>query len=247
MAIKYYPNRVYKGKVPAIDRVMAKRKIQVASGHANLAAAALSTVISCENDWQLDTIQFNFSNATPRNFNAYIKNGRKVVENLNDYLWFQSPNSFPQKIILTAGFYSGTELAAQLKAKLDANVAFAALGMTFTITYTAATGLFLITPSTNTIAYLDVNTSAVMTIRDSIAGHLFGLNVTTTPASSITSDTAVFGLNTETAVVSQAASTASTYLRDTVDTLSIDQAVKLTTNTGSSVLTDYIVTYEEIV
>lgn len=247
MAIKYYPNRVYKGKVPAIDRVMAKRKLQVSSGHANLAAAALSTVISCENDWQLDTIQFNFNNTTPRTFNAYIKNGRKVVENLNDYLWFQSPNTLPQRIVLTAGFYNGTELAAQLKTQLDANVAFAALGMVFTITYTTTTGLFSITTSTNQLAYLDVNLAGSLSLRDSIAGHLFGLNVTTAPASNVTSDTAVFGLNTEIATISQIGSTATTYLRDTVESLSIDQAIRLTTNAGAEVLTDYIVTYEEIV
>lgn len=162
MAIKYYPNRVFKGKVPAIDRVMAKRKVQVASGIANAAAAALDVVVSSNDDWQTDTIQFKFSDATPRDFYAYIKNGRKIVANLNDYLWIHTSGAGPQKVTLDAGFYSGTQLAAHLKAKLDAFPQFVTSGEApFTVSYVAATGLFTITPTAGTIRYIEDRKSVV--------------------------------------------------------------------------------------
>ena len=254
MSILYYPNRVYRAKVPAIDRVMAKRQPITSAGSQNVASTALSAVISNDSDWQVDSIGWSFSNTASRNFNAYIMRGRKIVEHLNDYLWFQTNVASSQRIILTPGFYTGTELATELQTRLNAATlldgtvnGFNAAGITFTVTYTPATGKYLIAPDIATVRYLNVNTHQGLTTRDSIAGHLFGLNADTVLAANVSSDTTVFGLDSEAAIVSQTASDDLSYYHNDVHTLTLDQAIHLTSNSGSDVTIDYIVDYESIV
>lgn len=246
MAIKYYPNRIQKQTPPAIDRVLAKRKPQLIRGAANVASTALNTVISANGDWHLNNIKFTFSGATARDFSAKILGGRKVLTDLNDSLWIQHADSLPQSIVLDEGFYTGTELAAELKAKMDANTSFSALGITFTVSYDATTGLFTITPSSGTIRYLEVNTMTTPRYKDSIAGHLFGFTATTSYGSPIASNETVFGLNQEAWIVDESSSTVLENFFDDLKILNIDQALHLETNTAS-VRVEYEVNYEEIV
>jgi len=171
-------------------------------------------------------------------------NGRKVVENLNDSLWFQINGTNPQSISLDVGFYTGTELATELQTQLNANADFTAKGVTFTVSYTPATGLYLITPSSGTIRYLDVNSAQMLSLRDSVAGHLFGLNADTSFGVTVTSDTAVFGLDTEASFISETASTVLEHYHDDIHSLTVDQAVHLVANTAG-VSIDYTVVYEE--
>lgn len=249
MAIKYYPNRVFKGKVPAIDRTMAKRQTVTTCGTQDITATSLDATISsdCASGWQIDSIGFVFSNATARNYSAKIKNGRKVVTDLNDYLWFQIPTTLPQKITLDSGFYNGTQLATELQTQLDANTAFVAQGVTFTVAYDSATGLYTVTPSSGTIKYLNVNSSQTLRTRDSIAGHLFGLNADTSFAASVTSDTVVAGLNVVTDIINETGSTVLNDLDDGTYILSIDQALLLGSNSGVAVTIDYAVVHEDLV
>lgn len=246
MAIKYYPNRIYKPLKPAIDNMMAKRDVYVVSGRQDLSVGGLSKTISPEGDWQVNSILFKFDSATARTYYARIVNGRRVVENLNDSLWFQMEGTLPQLITLDAGFYVGTELANHLKVKLDANTAFAAKGVTFLVIYDTTTGLFTITPSSGTIRYLNINTKQTLRTMDSIAGHLFGFEVDTAFASSITSDTAVFALNSYAAIISEAASTVLEHYHDDIHILSLDQSVRLMADSGAAVVVDYTVSYERI-
>ncbi|GAG78174.1 unnamed protein product, partial [marine sediment metagenome] len=145
MSIVYYPNRIYKKRVPAIDRELAKRNPLVERGTQDITATAIDSTLSVAADWHINSITWQFSGATARDFSALIKNGRGVVTNLNDDLWFQISATLPQRIFLTEGFYTGTELAAHLQTQMDANTAFAAAGITFTVAYAAATGLYTIT------------------------------------------------------------------------------------------------------
>ena len=191
---------------------------------------------------------FYFNNVASKDYSAHIANGIKIVAELNDYLWIQSNLAPAQRVILDPGFYTGTEMAAHLKAKLDAMPAFAAVPVTFTVTYTAATGIFLITPSAGTIKYLSVNTTQPRSIKDSIAGHLFGLTTTTSDfAANISSDTAVYGLDSEYTIVSETDSSSTSYVHSGLEVLTMDQALHLASNSDASVTTNYIVTYEEIV
>ena len=247
MTIKYYPNRIYKGKVPAIDREMAKRNPKLVQGAQDLTSEDLDVTISANEDWQLNSIGWQFSNAIARDFAATVKQGRKIVQNLNDYLWFHTPTTLPQRIILDPGFYTGTELAAELQAKMDANTVYAAAGITFTVAYDASTGLFTITPSSGNIRYLDANRAQSFMTTDSIAGHLFGLTADSSFAGSVVSDTAVFGLDSEVPFVNEAASTSNSYSHNELHTLEVDQAIHLTAGNAVAVTITYVVNYEEMV
>lgn len=248
MAIKNYPNRIYSLVDPAIDRVMARRNPKSVSGRHDASATAMNVTISpdIKYDWQLDSIMITFSDATARDYAAIIQNGRKVVENYNDYLWVQITGTLPQQITLDADFYNGTQLAAELENKLDANSSFAAQGVTFTVAYSASTGKFTITPSSGQIRYLNINEAQTLRTRDSIAGHLFGLNATTSFGATVESDTEVYGLNKEASIINQTGATNTEHYHDTIHILTIDKALKLTSS-KSNVVIDYTIEYEEIV
>lgn len=246
MAVVYYPNRVQKGVVPAIDREMAKRNPQIINNGQDISATAIDYRFSSSNDWQLDSVSFTFSNATARDYSVSVMNGRKVLTDLNDSLWFQIDATGPESITLDAGFYTGTELAAELQTQLDANSSFAAAGVTFTVTYVSTTGLFTIAPSSGTIRYLNVNNAQVLSLRDSIAGHLFGLNADTSFAASVVSDTSLKGLDSAAAIISQTGSTVLQHYHDDVHILTIDQAVHIETSVAALVV-DYSISYEELV
>lgn len=247
MAIKYFPNRIFKKNKPAIDRVIAKRNPKEVRGSQNILADSLNAIISAEDDWQIDSIAFEFNNATARNYSAKVKNGRKVLSDLNDYLWFRINGTLAQQITLDSGFYTGTELAAELKSKLDANSAFSNKGITFNVVYDNTTGIYAITPSSGQIEYFNVNTAKTLRTRDSLAGHLFGFNQDTGLQGSISSDTSVPSLDSEMAIINETGSTSLSHYHDDVHTFSIDQALSLESNNGVDVTINYVVVYEEIV
>lgn len=246
MAIKYFPDRVFKKNAAAIDRVMAKRTVRLARGAANVSSTALDARISSEGDWQVNSIKFTFNNATARDYSVKIASGFKVIEDLNDSLWFQTPTTLWQQIILDPGFYTGTELAAELQTQMDANAAYAAAGITFTVAYDAATGIFTITPSSGTIKYIQTNNTQRLPERDSLAGHLFGLNSETSFAANVASDTTQFGLDAEAWVIDETGSVVTEHFNDDIHILSMDQALQLSSSVASTVIT-YEIAYEEIV
>lgn len=245
MPIVYYPNRVYRAKEPAIDNTMFKSKPVLESGTKLTASSALDEIITSDKPWQVNSIAFSFNNATARTFSVSIMNGINIVDDLNDYLWFQITSSLPQRIILDAGFYTGTELAAELQSKLNANTAFSALSVTFTVAYDTTTGIFTVTPSSGQIKYLNV-ARQTLPIRDSIAGHLFGLTADTAFAANVSSDTAVYQLDSESVIISQAANSSTSYVDSTARTLSLDQAIHVESNSGANVIVGYVVNYEII-
>jgi len=246
MAIKYYPNRIQKKFVPAIDRELAKRDPLSVNGSHDL-AGAMDVRVSANDDWQLDSVSLVFSGAVARDYSVVVQNGRKVVTDLNDYLWIDIDAVGKQRIILDEAFYTGTELANELKSKLDANSAFSAAGITFTVTYDASTGLFTITPSSGNIRYWETNPQQTLRTTDSIAGHLFGFNANTSYGASITSDTALLGLNTHAPIISETASTVVKHYHDDIHTLSIDQAIRLLSPGGVALTVTYTIVYETLV
>ena len=242
MAIRYYPNRVYRARVPKVDRDMATKEVLSVSGHKDVAATALDVTISSDTSWKFHAVDFEFSTATARDYSVNVKNGRKVVENLNDYMWFGHSTSGVKMITLPSGFYTGTELAAELQTQL--NTEFSPI--TWTVAYVSITGLFTITPSAGTVRYLNVNTSAQLSKRDSIGGHLLGFEVNAASAAAISSDTAIYGLDLETELY---AIIGGVLLSDNYSApreLSIDQAIKLASSVAS-VEISYITTYEKSV
>jgi len=252
MAIKYFPNRLEHNRLGSnIDRTRALRNPLMSMSHSNCASVATSFIVSQDYGWMVDNITLKYSNNTAsRTYALNIKNGRKVVSKMNNDLWFTGNTVAPQRIILASGFYTGTQLAAELKSKLDANTRFTDDGYTpFAVAYDNVVGTFTVTPNAGTIRYLSVNTQAVLNIRDSIAGHLFGFEATTTNSSaSVTSDTVHPGLDNEIAFFSEAAATTQDVFYDDLVTMSIDQAVEVQIDQAAAALTcDIQIVSERIV
>jgi len=242
MAIIYYTNRPNRAKQPVADRLMAKAQSLLSKGNHDLAASALDTTLSYPADWQVNSVLLQFSTAQSKTYTASIQNGRKVVENENDYLWFITDTSFPTKITLDEGFYTGAELAVELKDKLD--TAFSPL--TFTVDYhTSFATLFNIAPSSGTIKYLDINHQANFIFKQSIAGHLFGFTEDSNFNTAIRSDTAVPALNVNVPLFS--ATNTTLQIADTdVNIMDIDQALRLEiTQAGGACEVDWTINYEE--
>jgi hypothetical protein len=245
MAIKLYPNRVFRSLPTPVDAITHKETVKQFKGVKDTTAAGISDVITPKKDWKVVGIKFTFSSGTSSDYSASIIGGRSVILNLNDFLFFQTERTMPQKITLDEAFYTGTELAAHLKTKMDANAAFTALGLTFTVSYAAGTGLYSITPNSGNLKYLELNEFATISDRYSIAGHLFGLNANTAFTTPVTSDTAVPGLDAEVAVIDQTSATVLSHYNSDPHYLSIDEAVKIETDiTGITV--NYSVDYQEL-
>lgn len=248
MSIVNFPGRAYKKSVlPAIDRVMAKRNPKIILGSKDISAVPLNQVISVSDNWQLDSVSFKFSGATARDFGFSFIHGRNVLTNYNNYLWFHVVGTLPQKIVLSENFYTGTQLAAELQTQLNANAAYVAAGITFVVTYANLTGLFVITPSSSTIKYLQENDAAMLSNYDSIGGHLFGLTTNSTSFGlNVTTDTPVPGLDDDLGIIWNTASTALSYYHDTFHILSVDQALCLKTGVAP-ITVDWTAVYEEII
>ena len=243
MAIKLYPNRVFRSLPTPVDALMHKETVKQLRGVADITSVAMEAVVTPYRDWKVVGIKLTFSGATSRNYTVSVVGGRSVLANLNDFLFFQTERTIVQKITLDPGFYTGTELAAHLKSKMDANSAFNALGITFTVAYGSGTGNFSITPSSGNLKYIEYNTSGSLPDQYSIAGHLFGFNANTSFASVLTSDTSVAGLNSESAIITEVANTDLSHYVSDIHYLSLDEAIKVETNTASVEVT-YCVDYQ---
>lgn len=245
MSVKYYPNRIFRASLSPVDAITQKDNVNQFKFVNDISATAIDEVISPLRDWKVVGIKFTFSNANARNYSASVIGGRSVINNLNDFLFFKTERTLPQKITLNQGFYTGTALANELKAQMDANSAFLDLGITFNVTYDDAIGEYTISPSSGNIQYLEENALGALPDRYSIAGHLFGFNQDTAITASITSDTAVPGLNSETAILLENANTDLSHYNSDPHTLSMDEAIKVTTNTAA-VEVNYSIDYQNI-
>ena len=246
MSILYFPNRVFNGQAPAIDRVMAKRKPILVRTTANTAANAFSEVISANSDWHIDSIKLTFNNTVSRDYSVEILSGVKILKDLNDYLFIAHTRCGQVKIVLTPGFYTGAQMVTELQTQLNAAPSFVTLGLTFTVAYDDLTGLFTITPSFGNVRYVQLNPHMLLPDKDSIAGHLFGLTQNGTWASTIVSNTPVFGLNTFAAIIDEVNANNTEHYNDDPHTLSLDQALKIDSNVADTVITAEIC-YEELI
>jgi len=211
------------------------------AGGQDTTTTALDVVISRDNDWQLDSMSFNFSAAVNRTYTADIINGRQVVENLNDSLWMSCENNSISKLTLDPGFYTGTQLGYALALLMDA-----AFGGSATIFYNNVTGIYRVSTTAGNLRYLNIYTATTMDNSDSIAGHLFGFDTTTTAYQGlITSDTAVPSLDMSSSIIDNTNAELSHY-HDTIHTLDIDQALNITSSVAA-LNVNYVVVLEDMV
>jgi len=245
MAIKLYPNRVFRSLPTPVDALMHKDTVKQLKGVSDITSAAIEDIVSPYKDWRVVGIKLTFNNTAARNYSVSIIGGRSVLENLNDFLFFQADSTLPQKITLDTGFYTGTTLATELKTQLDANSTFNGLGLTFTVAYNAGTGEYTVTPSSGNLKYLEFNALGALPDQYSIAGHLFGFNVNTAFVASLVSDTSAPGLNAESIVIEETGNTDLSHYSSDIHTLSLDEAIKVETNTAVVEVT-YSIDYQEL-
>jgi hypothetical protein len=240
MSIIYYPWRTPRAKKPVVDYLMNKSAILTSNGSFDLSGGALEEIISHSEDWTITSIALSFSAAVSKTYTVSVINGMKVVEGLNDYLWFIATDFFPTKITLDEGFYDGDELAAHLKTKLDAAFSPA----TFTIVYDSTTASkFTITASAGNIKYIEFNLQGYRPYKQSIAGHLFGFYEDTAFASVIESDTEVPALTLEVPTSTDSDTLTSVYFEGD-RLMDLDQALKLDVTSAAAVV-NWSVTYKE--
>ena len=242
MSIINYPERVFRTVSTLVGKLMKETHHKAALVSKDITSAGINHLITNNQDWKINNINFKFSDATARDFSANIVNGVNVIQNYNDFLWFSSPTVIWQKIVLTPGFYSGTSLATELETKLTANAAWTAEATTFSVSYDNTTGIFTITPSAGTLKYIQRNLSQVLGQRDSIGGHLFGLTTNSVMDATVASDTPVYGLNTEFPFFSLIGNTSLYYEFATQTSFTMDQGVRLVTGTAA-ITVDALVDY----
>jgi hypothetical protein len=242
MPIKYYPNRIFKKITSPVDRMMINNKTHVKSGQHNLLSEGFNDILSSDYDFEMNSIKINFSSSTSREYFVKIIGGRRIVQNYNDYLWFSTQKSLPQKILLDPGFYNGEQMAILLEYKLNSIDSFPS---DFAVEYSNETGKFKITANSEDIKYLDINPMETLRNRDSIAGHLFGFNATTEFEEELESDTAIFGLNSEVSFISHTNTVLEHYFDDK-KILSMDQALLIGAS-AADVIMSYEINYKEIV
>lgn len=238
MSIINFPERFQSTNKHVVDKCRNHIIKSSVTYSQDITSSGVNKVFSENNydGWIVNSVNFVFSGATARDFSASIISGVNVIENMNDFLWFQlksGTTTLWQKITLSSGFYTGTQIATELKNKMDANEAFLSLGVTFTVAYNNVLGTFTITPSAGTLKYIQRNLAMVLGQRDSIAGHLFGLTADTSFESSIVSNTNVSGLDLSIPLITQTGNSSLSYSYATPVSLSLDQAIKVTTGTAA--------------
>jgi hypothetical protein len=240
MAIKYFTNRPWRAVKPVVDRIGVAPTISH-KGSQDITAAGINDTVFYPASWEVTQISASFSAITARDFSVAIQNGRAVVLNANDYLWFQLDTVGPTKITLDAGFYTGTDLAAHLEAKLDA--AFAAASITFTVDYNSTNAnSYTITPSSGTIRYWEYASSLQ---HRSIAGHLFGFEADSSAFSAaLVSDTQVPSLDKKVFIIDLTADTQLSILDDDLRCLDIDQSILIESGLAAIVV-DWEILYRE--
>ena len=250
MPIQYYPDSIQKKNLNPIEKIQKKRTILSVSGRVDLAASGVDhTFWAPFPNWLVHDVLLTFGATTAKDYSINKVVGRGFISKLNDLLWFRVDGAPSQAIYLDQGFYTGTTLSAQIKAKLDANQAFIDLSAApFTVTWSNTTGKFSITPASGNVQLLCTNTAIGMN-RNSTAGMSIGFTADTAYTSPIVSDTGAFGLGNKIPLDSGTSDSTQNIVVG-VDSLSpdfdVDGGINITVSSVATTL-DFKITYEEYV
>ena len=240
MAITYSPNSFIKKFQSPIERIQERSEIFSVTGHANL-ATGFSYTFNPGSSCEILEVQLAFGSSASKSYAISKALGVGIVTGLNDVLWIQSDGVPAQSVVIPAGFYNGTALATALQSALNGVTNFTAI-KPFAVSYTAATGLFLITPNAGTIQFWIVNPGAPVFSRTSTAGPSLGFTVNATAASSLSSNAPVYGLTVVNDLVSET-STSQSIVSTDVWALDFDQGLRISTSAVGTTL-DYKIVYK---
>ena len=245
MPIIYYPQHSSMRDVQSLENISKSNGFIEFTGGGSISTSGISEVISYNKSWKLVSFGFFFSGTTSRDFSLKIKNGRNVVSGKNYIFWIQckNPGTLWTKITLQSnGVRSGDELASDLEETLNSTTSLTEVGHSFSVSYNNSTGIFTITPASGEIAFFQESPCATDNSRMSTGGHLYGFTQNSSFASSITSDSAIKGLNDVADILSYSSSVVTSLYFDDGLSLSMDQGILISTNTAA-----LNVTYKAIV
>jgi hypothetical protein len=217
----------------------------LATGEQDCTSTAMDVIVgddialsSYEAKWRVDYIRLLFSNSTARDYSVNIKNGRRVVAGLNDTFYVEiNDGTLPQSVILSPGFYTGTELAVELESQLNNIPAYDGLGRIFGVTYSELLESF-------TIESLWAPGDLMRYVNDgSTAGYAFGFTAISTWASNAVSDTDCPRLDQEFVAFSGTGSTDLEHYNDDVHVLSFDQVIRIQSSVAA-LTASYEVSYD---
>ena len=231
MAIVYYPNSVVKKYPPVVDKLQRLNTLETAVGSKDLNTGALDTTIWYPGNYEISRVAMHFDGAASKIYSADIVQGRGIVTGANDKLFFLVNAAQWGLITLSQGFYNGTTLATEIKTQLDANTDFVAQGSTpFTVSYTAATGVFSIAPAAGMIQYFETNHCIMPVLGNrSTAANVVGLNQDSAMVAAVVSDTVVPNLGVGTSYFSGTSTALNVLGTDTLP-MTVDNGLRLQVN-----------------
>jgi len=213
-----------------IDRQSESQIIETntAVGALNVGAGLEMTVDEPAYNWTVSEVAMSFSNAVARDFAIVKLAGARIIQNLNDHFWIRHNTIGPvQRVIIAPGLYaSSAAFVTAIRTALNAQTAFNAAGITFTVVHAdATTGLLTITPSSGQIAFIyDTGTTAPVSnaVRNvSLAGRAMGFNADTALAATATGDTGI-DVGTVYVYLLELANTATSYVFTDPITMDMD-------------------------
>jgi len=244
MAISYYPDSTVKRAKHVVEELQDPSIYYSLTGMQDLTGVGLSTRFWFPRSWDAKRVAMHFSNSNVKSFAMSVMPGRGVVTGKNDQMLFKVAGGSTQVIVLDQGFYTGAEIALQLKSKLDANATFVALGATpFTVSYNITTGLFAVTPAGGLLLdYCYYDSTFPVGLNRSSAGVVFGMTQNSGLVASVTSNVAAPALGTATVFVSGSATGTTDVMSTETLSMSVDDALLLTVSAVATTV-NYEVVY----
>jgi hypothetical protein len=243
MGVEYFPESTTKRLRPVAEQQQQPSYALSFRGTNDLTASGMDEREWTPSGWVISRINLTLDSAGAKDYSINIMHGRGIVTGKNDRLFFKIDGYPQQPIILDQGFYIGTELAAHLKSKLDADSVLGTFGP-YAVTYDKPTGLFTIETADagNTIKYFYINETVPAMRGRSTAGAQLGFTEDSAKSDSITSDTAVLGLDSATEFLGDTASIATDIVSTSEIVMTVDNALQITVSTLASIA-NYEVVY----
>ena len=230
MGVEYFPESTVKRLRPVAEQQQQPSYALSFRGTNDLTSSGMDERSWTPSGWVISRINLTLDSALAKDYAINIMQGRGIVTGKNDRLYFKIDRYPQQPLILDQGFYTGTELAAHLKSKLDADAVLGTLSP-YTVTYSASTGLFTIAPASGEIQYFNVNGTVPVMRGRSTAGAQFGLTADLAKASSLTGSSAVLGLDASTEFLGDTASTITDIVSTSEIVMTVDNALQVTVST----------------
>jgi len=229
MSIEYYPGDDAKKKKHVVEQLQEPNILYSLGDSFNLTGSPQNIEIWNPGSWEVRRTTLHWTTAVGKDYSITVCRGRGIISGKNNRLFFKADSINEQEILLSQGFYTGAELATELKSKLDANTAFVGVGATpFTVTYAPVTGLFSIAANGGILLQYFYQATALRRLNNySSAGRALGLTQDQGPLATIVSNVAARNLGVESVYLSGTASANVDVFGTDIIAMSLDNAIEI--------------------